>query len=93
MSCLSFDAVTGHLASGSWDKTVKVWDVYRNEVQETFDHPSEVLCLSFRPDGKQLCAGTLQGMLHLWEVEEGNEVATIDGQRDIAGGRGQVRWD
>ncbi len=63
VSALSFDVNSGHLASGSWDKTVKVWDIYRNECVETLSHPSEVLCLAFRPDGKQLVAGTLHGQV------------------------------
>jgi len=42
------------LASGSWDGTVKLWNVYNNELIETLDHPSDVLAVAFRPDGKQV---------------------------------------
>jgi periodic tryptophan protein 2 len=67
---------------------VKLWNVWKSECVETLEHPSDVLCVAWRPDGKQLTAGTLHGQLHLWDPEEGDELGTIDGQRDIAGGRG-----
>jgi len=89
LSCLSFDAATGTLASGAWDKTVKVWNVWKSECVETLEHPAEVLCCAFRPDGKQLVVGTLHGQLHVWDPVEGDELGVIDGQRDIAGGRGE----
>ena len=67
---------------------VKLWNVWKSECVETLEPPSDVLCVAWRPDGKQLTAGTLHGQLHLWDPEEGDELGTIDGQRDIAGGRG-----
>jgi len=89
LSCLSFDAASGTLASGAWDKTVKVWNVWKSECVETLEHPADVLCCAFRPDGKQLVVGTLHGQLHVWDPIEGDELGVIDGQRDIAGGRGE----
>jgi len=59
VACLAFDGVSGVLASGSWDKTVKLWNVWKSECVETLEHPADVLCLAWRPDGKQLCTGEL----------------------------------
>lgn len=42
------------LATGSWDGTVKLWNVYKNELIETYSHNSDVLAVAFRPDGKQV---------------------------------------
>lgn len=85
---LSYNGAAGVLASGSWDKTVKLWDVFRTgTATETFKHSSDVLAVAFRPDGGQLCSSTLDGYLHFWDVKRGVEVGSIDGRRDAAGGR------
>lgn len=76
------------LASGSWDHTVRLWNVYQNKsLIEPLAHSTDVLAVAFRPDGKQLCTATLNGALNLWDPKEGELVGTIDGLRDIAGGR------
>jgi periodic tryptophan protein 2 len=85
---LDFSPTEPILASGSWDGTVKMWNVYKKELIETHTHTSDVLSVAFRPDGKELCVCTLNGTLHFWDVTEGHEVRVIDGKRDIRGGRG-----
>ncbi|RHY31289.1 hypothetical protein DYB32_003624 [Aphanomyces invadans] len=76
------------LASGSWDHTVRVWNVYQNKpFIEPLAHSSDVLAVAFRPDGKQVCSASLNGHLNLWTVADGELVGEIDGQKDVAGGR------
>lgn len=41
-----------------------------------------------KPTHQQLCVATLNGRLYFWDVQEGHELGSIDGRRDIAGGRG-----
>ncbi|KAJ2688489.1 U3 snoRNP protein [Coemansia spiralis] len=76
------------LASSSWDKTVRVWDVFdRSKIVERLEHNNEVLALAYRPDGKELCASTLDGQIHFWDVLKAAPTGSIEGRRDIAGGR------
>ncbi|KAI8322656.1 WD40 repeat-like protein [Martensiomyces pterosporus] len=76
------------LASSSWDKSVRLWDVFdRSKIVERLDHNNEVLALAYRPDGKELCASTLDGQIHFWDVAKAAPTGTIEGRRDIAGGR------
>jgi periodic tryptophan protein 2 len=76
-----------HQASASWDGTVKVWDLYKNNsTPETFECGADVVCVAFRPDGSQVCSGTIRGLLRFWNVEDGSLVCEIDGQKDIKGG-------
>jgi periodic tryptophan protein 2 len=85
---LTFQSSGGILASASWDGSVKFWDLYKQNVPtESVQHTSDVVCVAFRPDGKELCTGTIGGLLSFWNVEDAKLKFEIDGRRDIAGGR------
>jgi periodic tryptophan protein 2 len=85
---LSFAPGASLLASGSWDKTVRTWDVFSGKGGvEELRHSHDVLALAWRPDGRQLASSTLDGQIYLWDPIEAELQATIHGRRDIAGGR------
>ncbi|KAJ3145808.1 hypothetical protein HDU89_006860 [Geranomyces variabilis] len=87
VSALAFS--DGMLASASWDKSVRMWDVFGRDrgAQEALEHPAEVLSIAYRPDGKVLAASTLDGQVLFWNVAESKQVGSIEGRKDIAGGR------
>jgi len=88
VASLAFHPVRGSLASASWDGTVKVWDLYKSDsTPETFESGADVVCVAFRPDGSQICSGTIRGLLRFWNVDDGSLICEIDGQKDIKGGR------
>ena len=86
-------SVGGALVSASWDGTVKLWDLYKQKdgntvvPSESMAHTADVVCVACRPDGKELCSGTIGGLLSFWDVEHAKLKFEIDGRRDIAGGR------
>ncbi|CAL9121996.1 unnamed protein product [Musa textilis] len=85
---LMFSPTNSVLASSSWDKTVRLWDVFEGKgAVETFPHTHDVLTVVYRPDGKQLACSTLDGHIHFWDPIDGLLMYTIEGRRDIAGGR------
>ncbi|GAB2269473.1 U3 snoRNP protein [Dionaea muscipula] len=85
---LMFSPTNAVLASSSWDKTVRLWDVFEGKGNvERFGHTHDVLTVAYRPDGKQLASSTLDGHIHFWDPLEGILMYTIEGRRDIAGGR------
>ena len=87
ISSLCFHPIRGTLSSASWDGTVKIWDLYKREGEpENMKHGQDVVCCAFRPDGVQLCTGTIGGLLSIWNVEDGKLLYEIDGRRDISGG-------
>ncbi|KAM0938311.1 putative transcription factor WD40-like family [Dioscorea sansibarensis] len=85
---LMFSPTNAVLASSSWDKTVRLWDVFDGKgAVETFRHLHDVLTVVYRPDGKQIACSTLDGQIHFWDPIDGLLMYTIEGRRDIAGGR------
>ncbi|MBY0523885.1 MAG: serine/threonine protein kinase [Gemmataceae bacterium] len=57
------------LASGSWDRTVRLWDAATGEPCATIPHPTVVWEVAFGPDGTWLVTGC-QGEqpLRIWDV-------------------------
>nr|QEX51138.1 putative periodic tryptophan protein 2 isoform X1 [Cymbidium ensifolium] len=85
---LMFSPTNAILASSSWDKTVRLWDVFEGKgAVETFQHNHDVLTVVYRPDGKQIACSTLDGQIVFWDPLDGILMYTIEGRRDITGGR------
>jgi WD40 repeat protein len=58
------------LASGSWDKTVKLWSIEsQKEITTLQGHKHFVTSVAFSPDGKYLASGSWDGTIKLWSVE------------------------
>ena len=88
VSSLSFSPTGNLLASGSWDKSVRVWNVYgRSRAVEPFQFGAEVLALAFRPDGKELAITTLDGQVTFYDADHGRQKSVIEGRKDVSGGR------
>jgi WD40 repeat protein len=58
------------LASGSEDKTVKLWSVEsQKEVTTLKGHDDTAFSVAFSPDGKYLASGSDDKTVKLWSVE------------------------
>jgi periodic tryptophan protein 2 len=87
IACLEISAIGSVLASGSWDGTLKLWNIYENSNIETMEHGCDVLAIAYRPDGKEIATCTTNGNITFWDVESGEQRGLIEGRLDIAGGR------
>jgi eukaryotic-like serine/threonine-protein kinase len=77
---LDFSPSSGYLASGSWDRTVRLWRVdNRSEVVRMERHKGYVYSVRFSLDGRLLASTGGDGEVHLWSVPSGQHVAELTG--------------
>ena len=70
------------LASGSSDKTVRIWDAETHRLINELPHDSPVYGLSFSPDGKRLATGCADKTIRLWDLARYQEVAELRGHEE-----------
>lgn len=74
------------LITGSWDKTLKIHEVFARKLNvETFQHSSEITTIAVHPNKQQCAAATMKGEIYIWDVEAGSLIGIIDSE--IQGGR------
>lgn len=79
---------SGMLATTSWDRTFRVWEVFRRTATvEPVGLNAEGMALAFRPDGLEICIATFDGQLAFFDSRTSKQTAIIECRRDISGGR------
>ncbi len=72
------------LASGSSDKTVRLWEAASGAHVHTLrGHTSDVYSVVYSPSGTQLASGSYDHTVRLWEVASGTLVRTLKGHTDL----------
>ena len=70
------------LASGSWDDTIRLWDVRTGKRLRTLTgHLDGVLSVCFSPDGNLLASGSWDDTIRLWDVRTGKRLRTLTGHK------------
>jgi RNA polymerase sigma factor (sigma-70 family) len=71
------------LATGSYDHTVRVWDVARRQVRFVLrGHTECVPGVAFSPDGRTLASASWDHTVRLWDLAAGEEKAILRGHAD-----------
>lgn len=67
------------LASGSADKTIKIWNLRAETLERTLPKNAEqVYSVAFSPDGKFLASGHLDATVNLWDWKKGKLIKTLN---------------
>jgi WD40 repeat protein len=76
---LAFSSNGRILASRSYDKTVRLWDVHHPDAEPTIlhGHGLGVSSLAFSPDGPMLASGIHDKTVRLWNVHRANVAPVI----------------
>jgi WD40 repeat protein len=82
VSSVTFDPLGTTLASGSYDRTVKLWNVASGQPLHTLGHPESVMSVAFHPLGRTLASGSHDKTVRLWDVATGAPVLTLEGHRE-----------
>lgn len=82
---VAFSADGQRLASGSWDRSVKFWDVSTGrELGTAFGDAERIQALTFSPDGHWLAAENSNNTVTLWNASTGREVRTLPGDKPLS---------
>ncbi|KAI0652383.1 U3 small nucleolar RNA-associated protein [Trametes meyenii] len=81
--CVRFGRAERVLATGSGDKTVKLWNLDDFTCVKTFEgHTNSVLRVDFLNAGMQMVSSASDGLVKLWNVREEECAATMDNHED-----------
>ena len=69
-----------YAVSGSYDKTLRLWDLESGELLRTLeDHTDHVQAVAVTPDGARAVSGSMDKTLKLWDLESGMLLHTMKG--------------
>jgi WD40 repeat protein len=86
VSSIAFSPDGYTLASGSFDKTIKLWDAQTGDLKRTLvGHDESVTLVTFSPDGRTLASGSGRGPMsmsydtsvRLWDTQTGDLKNTL----------------
>ncbi|KAI1386041.1 uncharacterized protein F4822DRAFT_430918 [Hypoxylon trugodes] len=77
---VAFSADSKLVASGSYDKTVRLWSTDTGELQQTLKgHSSRVSSVAFSADSKLVASGSYNKTVWLWSTDTGKLQQTLKG--------------
>ena len=80
VQALAFSPDEHTLATGSWDGTIKLWNLENGALLWMGQHTGSIHRLVFTPDGRTLASGGDDAAIRLWDVSTGKHLQTLSCQ-------------
>jgi len=83
VNSVAFSPDGSHIASGSGDQTVRIWDAKTGVHLTTLKgHSDSVISVAFSPDGSHIVSGSYDKTVQIWDAKTGVHLATLKGHSD-----------
>jgi WD40 repeat protein/tRNA A-37 threonylcarbamoyl transferase component Bud32 len=84
VNSLAFNPVGTTLASGSDDKTIKLWNLKsRKEIRTFSGHKGIIYSIAMSPDGQTIVSGSHDNTIKVWNLKTGQEIRTLKGHSSL----------
>ena len=86
VSAVKFSPISNTLVSCSWDRTVRIWDLFEGSkcTREVIQLGSDALAIAFRGDGHQFAVATLSGDINFFDPHSAEQMGVgIEGKNDL----------
>jgi Tol biopolymer transport system component/cytidylate kinase len=84
ISCVAVSPDGQQIVSGSWDKTVRVWDAHTGDELAVLEgHSRVVTSASFSPNGQQIVSGSSDKTVRVWNAQTGIQLAVLEGHSRV----------
>jgi WD40 repeat protein len=83
VSSVAFSSDGKRIASGGWDRMVKVWDTLTGkEALSLTGHTDKVTSVTFSPNGRRIVSGSFDKTVKVWDALTGKEALALTGHTD-----------
>ncbi|KAN0075174.1 vegetative incompatibility protein HET-E-1 [Elaphomyces granulatus] len=83
VNSVAFSPDGKRVVSGSFDSTVRVWDITTGQADQILTgHSDNVNSVAFSPDGKKVVSGSFDLTVRVWDITTGQADQTLTGHSD-----------
>ena len=84
INSVSFSPDGQHIASGSVDNRVRIWDAFSGMERLEIDAHSSVNCIDYSPKGENIASASCDGFIRIWDAYSGVLVSDLRKHNDSA---------